>query len=277
MAMDIHTPTARARATLWGGILLGLLLLITLFTRGFGLWAGSGTHADENPWMTRTGNQIVIPAGSPLRERLLVAAVTASETSLDLQLPGVVESDPALTAPVLTPASGRVVDLKVALGDRVIAGQVLVTLDCADLAQAYDDDSKAASTLALSRKNLARQEGQAKIGAAAERDLDQSRSDYQQAVAEYARTQARLKVLGASDDPQSRSHILAVRAPVSGSVTTLSVARGNMVNDVTQPLMTVADLRSVWVTALVAEKDVAAVSKDQEAQVTLDAYPGQVR
>ena len=47
-----------------------------------------------------------------------------------------------------------------------------------------------------------------------------------------------------------------------------------MINDPTQPMMTIADLSTVWVTALVAEKDVAAVAANQEAEVTLAAYPG---
>jgi cobalt-zinc-cadmium efflux system membrane fusion protein len=40
--------------------------------------------------------------------------------------------------------------------------------------------------------------------------------------------------------------------------------------------MTVADLSTVWVTALVPEKDVASVAKGQDAEVTLAAYPGKV-
>jgi cobalt-zinc-cadmium efflux system membrane fusion protein len=47
-----------------------------------------------------------------------------------------------------------------------------------------------------------------------------------------------------------------------------------MINDPTQPIMTVADLSTIWVTALVPEKDVAAIAKDQDAEVTLLAYPG---
>ena len=62
-------------------------------------------------------------------------------------------------------------------------------------------------------------------------------------------------MLGVAADAQSSSRELAVAAPVSGSVTALSVAPGNMINDPTQPLMTIADLSTVWVTALVAEKD----------------------
>jgi len=49
-----------------------------------------------------------------------------------------------------------------------------------------------------------------------------------------------------------------------------------MINDPTQPLMTIADLSTIWVTAMVPEKDIAGVSKNQDAQVTLAAYPDRV-
>ena len=37
--------------------------------------------------------------------------------------------------------------------------------------------------------------------------------------------------------------------------------------------MTIADLSTVWVTALVPEKDLGMVSRDQDAEVDLPAYP----
>jgi cobalt-zinc-cadmium efflux system membrane fusion protein len=188
-------------------------------------------------------------------------------------LPGVIEADPARTAAVLTPLSGRVIALRVALGDRVQRGQVLAILDSPDLAQAYDDDDKATVAYKLTQKNLTRQEEQQKLGAVSDRDLDQARSDDAQARAEYTRTRARLKTLGVGDSENRGSRLLRVTAPLAGSITTLAIAPGNMVNDPTQPLMTVADLSTVWVTALVPEKDAAAISKDQDAQVTLLAYP----
>jgi cobalt-zinc-cadmium efflux system membrane fusion protein len=67
-----------------------------------------------------------------------------------------------------------------------------------------------------------------------------------------------------------------VTAPMAGSVTALAAAPGDMINDPTQPMMTVADLSTVWVTALVPEKDVATVAKNQQAQVSLLAYPDRV-
>jgi cobalt-zinc-cadmium efflux system membrane fusion protein len=63
---------------------------------------------------------------------------------------------------------------------------------------------------------------------------------------------------------------------MSGSVTALSVAPGDMINDPTQTLLTIANLSTVWVTALVPEKDVRNVYKGQRAEVALSAYPDQV-
>jgi cobalt-zinc-cadmium efflux system membrane fusion protein len=273
MPIHDHEPTFRGRAFLWGGIGLGLLLLVALLTHGFGLLNRGNKGSSEPNLMERQGDKIIVPEGSALRSRLQVITASAQTVSPKLLLPALVESDPARTAAVLTPLSGRLIALKVALGDRVSRGQVVAIIDSPDLAQAYTDNEKAADAFKLNQKNLERQEAQNKLGVASDRDLDQAKSDYAQAAAEYTRTQAHLKTLGASAEPKSASRELSVAAPVAGSVTTLSVAPGNMINDPTQPLMTIADLSTVWVTALVPEKDIAGVYKNQDAQVTLAAYP----
>jgi cobalt-zinc-cadmium efflux system membrane fusion protein len=277
MAIHDHQPSFRGGAFLWGGLGLGLLLLAALLTHGFGLLGGNGKSAAEPELVVRQGDKLLVPEGSALRARLSVMPVSLQPVSPKLLLPAVVESDPVRTAAVLTPLSGRLIALKVELGDRVVRGQVLAVIDSPDLAQAYNDNDKAADASRLTEKNLGRQEAQNKLGVASDRDLDQAKSDYAQSIAEYTRTQARLKVLGALLETKPAARVLSVTAPVSGSVTALSVAPGNMINDPTQPLMTIADLSTIWVTALVPEKDIAAVSKNQDAQVTVAAYPDQVR
>jgi cobalt-zinc-cadmium efflux system membrane fusion protein len=273
MPIHDHQPAFRGRAFLWGGIGLGLLLLLVLLTHGFGLMRGA-PKADTGPaWMERQGDKIFIPEGSPLRPRLVVAPATADAVIPKLTLPGLVESDPARTAAVLPQLSGRLIELKVRLGDRVVAGQVLAVLDSADLAQAYDDYDKAVDTFQLTQRNLQRQQEQAKIGVASDRDLDQARSDNAQAEAEYTRARARLNLLHVPSDSRGPARRLPVPAPVGGSITALNVTPGSTINDPTQSLMTVADLSTVWVTAMVPEKDMAAVAKGQDAEVSLLAYP----
>ena len=276
MPIHEHEPNSRGRAFLWGGVILGALFLVLALTRGFGMLGAGHKGSQEPDLMVRQGNKIIVPEGSALRARLSIEAAPAQTVSAKMLLPAVVESDPARTAAVLTPLAGRLISLKVALGDRVARGQVLAVIDSPDLGQAYEDDAKAADTARLTEKNLARQEAQNKLGVASDRDLDQARSDHAQAAAEYSRTQARLQSLGTAPGNRAPSNLLTVTAPVSGSITALSVTPGNMINDPTQPMMTIADLSTVWVTAMVPEKDVAAVSKDQDAEVSLVAYPERV-
>ncbi len=273
MPIHDHGPSFRGRAFLWGGLGLGVLFLAALLTRGFGLLGGSGKRASEPAAVVHQGDKILVPAGSALRNRLTVEPAPVQAVSGKLVLPAVVESDPARTAAVLTPLSGRLIALKVSLGDRVSRGQTLAVIDSPDLGQAYEDDEKAADTFKLTERNLQRQEAQNKLGVASDRDLDQARSDHTQAAAEYVRTQARLKMLGVPAEHGVGGRLLTVTAPVGGSVIALAVAPGNMINDPTQPLMTIADLATVWVTALVPENDIATVARNQEAQVSLLAYP----
>ena len=273
MPIHDHEPSFQGRAFLWGGVGLGVLFLAAIFTHGFGLLNGPGKGAEPSPLMVRHGDQILVPEGSALRDRLTVEPAAVQPLDPKLVLPAIVESDPARTANVLPALGGRVLELRVALGERVAQGQILAVIDSPDLAQAYDDNEKAADAVKLAEKMLARQLEQSKIGTASEQDLDQAKSTAAQAEAEYSRTQAHLKTLGVPADATPSSRRLTVTAPVAGSITALAVTPGTMINDPTQSIMTIADLTTVWVTAMVPEKDVAAVSKNQDAEVRLAAYP----
>lgn len=276
MPIHDHEPTFRGRAFLWGGIGLGLLFLGAFLTRGFGLLGESEKKTEGPEMMVRQGDKILVPEGSALRDRLTVQPAVLETVVPEMVLPGLVESDPARTAAVLPALGGRVLELKVALGERVVRGQTLAVIDSPDLAQAYDDNAKAADAFKLTEKTLARQQEQSRIGTASDQDLDQAKSNYAQAEAEYLRTQAHLKTLGVPANAKPASRLLTVTAPVSGSITALATTPGTIINDPTQSIMTIADLATVWVTAMALEKDVASISKNQDAVVRLAAYPDRV-
>lgn len=266
-----HAPNPRGRAFFWGGLGGGLLLIVLLLAQG--LWRGRGAQ-EEAPALIHQGVRILVPEKSPLRQRLTVAPAPAEERGTIVTAPGIVESDPARTVNVLPPGTGRVREVRVALGDRVQRGQVLATIDSPDLAQAYSDYDKAGAAALLAAKNLKYQEEQFRIGAAAQRDLESARNDNSQAAAEYQRARVRLRAMGAAEDAQGAGRLLLVRAPAPGSITAFAIAPGATINDDTQAVMTLADLSVVWVTALIAERDVGSVTRDQDAEITVDAYPG---
>ena len=63
---------------------------------------------------------------------------------------------------------------------------------------------------------------------------------------------------GADEDARGANRLLTVRAPLTGSVTALAIAPGALINDDTQPIMSVADLSIVW-TEILAMAAIGAV------------------
>lgn len=188
-----------------------------------------------------------------------------------LELPASVEADPARVANVLAPLTGRVVALKVGLGERVKQGQVLAIIASGDLSQAYADDDKARDAFNLASKALERARGVQQAGGAAAKDLEATQSAFNQAQAEATRAHARLSALNGAAADRSRALVLA--APQTGVVTSISVAKGAQVNDPAAVLMTVTNLDRVFVTANVPEGDIGKASVGRRAEIVLTVDP----
>jgi cobalt-zinc-cadmium efflux system membrane fusion protein len=239
----------------------------------FGVSPLAPPPAEKAQPLIRSGESVFVPEHSPLRGRIAVVPVPAKDIQRNLVLPAAVEADPARLIKVAPPVAGRVTQLKVQLGERVQAGQPLVVIDSPDLGTAYSDYDRAKALLALARTNRDRQRGLAKIGGAAEKDLQQAEADYVTADAEFKRALARLNQIGVEAETSEKARTVTVVAPMAGSIIDLGVAPGQYWNDATAPLMTVADLDTIWVTANVPEKDIALVSRGQAVEVVFAAYP----
>jgi cobalt-zinc-cadmium efflux system membrane fusion protein len=212
-----------------------------------------------------------VPENSPLRSHLAVQPVTSGATDGGLEIPAAIEADPTRVTNVVAPLTGRIVALKVGLGDHVRKGQILAILASGDFAQAQSDVDKAEDAQDLARKALDRARGVQNAGGGAVKDLEAAQSAYNQAAAELVRAQARL--LDLNGDAASGSHDLTLTAPQSGVVTTLAVGAGALVDDPTATLMTVADLDRVFVTANVSENDIGKVAAGTDADIILTADP----
>lgn len=239
--------------------------------------AATAVAAAPAPMLVRQGNRLSVPAGSPLRDRLLVAAVGQQTSPHDVSLPATVEANPANTVNIVPPLTGKLLELKVRLGDSVKRGQVLATLSAPDLAQAVADAQKARDALDLAQRALVRARGVNEAGSNAAKDVEAAQSSVVQQTAELRRSEARLRSLGAeggTGQTAQAAQVLKIVAPMAGTVTALNAAAGANLNDANAVLMTVSNLDSVWVTVNVPESVVGSVAPGQNAVVTLAAYPG---
>src|SRR5271169_7237564 len=137
---------------------LALALALAGFTAGCG--EGKGDPKAEAPPAAKVENEQdvnVVTVDHPEQFPLFTAIEHAATTQLVAT--GVVSPDVARTVPVISIASGRVVEIRARLGDTVEKGQLLLRVQSADIAAAYSDYRKAVASEVLAKTQLDRATG----------------------------------------------------------------------------------------------------------------------
>jgi cobalt-zinc-cadmium efflux system membrane fusion protein len=189
---------------------------------------------------------------------------------------GTVSPDINRTIHVTSLGSGRVVDIKVKLGDRVEKGQTLLTISSPDLAAAMSDYQKAEADEVLSRKALDRAKLLYQHGAIATKDLEVAQDTEDKTKVDVSTAEQHVRVLGA--DPAHPSSLIDLRAPVAGTIIEQNVAgyEGVKSLDNTPNLFTIANLSQVWIVCDVFENDLGEVHLGDSAEIRLNAFPDRV-
>jgi cobalt-zinc-cadmium efflux system membrane fusion protein len=189
---------------------------------------------------------------------------------------GTVSPDVNRTIHVTSLGGGRVVDLKVKLGDTVKKGQTLLIISSPDMAGALSDYRKAKADEVLSRKAFERAQTLYEHGAIAAKDLEAAQDTVDKAKVDVETGQQRVRLLGA--DPDHPSPLIELKAPVDGTVVEQNVAGSEGVKslDNTPNLFTIANLAEVWVVCDVFENDLGDVHLGDNAQIRLNAFPERV-
>ena len=193
-----------------------------------------------------------------------------------LRANGSVTPDVSRTIRVTSLGSGRVVDLRARLGDRVNRGQILLRISSSDLATAMADYQKAQADEILSRKALERAQLLSSRGALAEKDLQLAQDTEDKAKIDLQTAEQRVHILGG--DPAQAGPLIELRAPVSGTIVEQNVSgfEGVKSLDNTPNLFTIADLSMVWILCDVYENDLGIVGIGDAAEIRLNAYPDHV-
>jgi cobalt-zinc-cadmium efflux system membrane fusion protein len=206
-----------------------------------------------------------------------IQTVTVKDSPIPeyLELPAHIDPDPTRVVHVFPPATGRIIEMKVRPWDHVAKGQTLAVIESGDLARAVADYHKAQADNQVKQDELVRARDLYDHHAIAEKDLQQAQGDAQMSAAELAATRDQIRELGM--DPDRASNQLSIVAPQSGVILDVGASPGEYSNALAAPapLCTIADISTVWAVGDIYEKDLAAAKTGQEAQVTLDAYPGQ--
>jgi cobalt-zinc-cadmium efflux system membrane fusion protein len=242
--------------------------------------AGQQAHSPE---------RIVVPPGSALLRQLRVESVQECDVAIGrIEAPGKVEVNPDRVFRVMLPVAGRVAEVYARLGDAVKESSPLLALESPDAEAAVSSylqadaaRSQAHSALIKAQADYERLKDLYEHDAVAQKEvlsaenmLVQARAAVEQAEALRRQAQARLEILGLQ--PAQFGQRIMVRAPISGKVLEVNVARGEYRNDTTVPVMTIADLSTVWISADVPESAIRLIRVGEQVDIELVAYPGKV-
>ncbi|HZE26348.1 MAG TPA: efflux RND transporter periplasmic adaptor subunit [Terriglobales bacterium] len=201
------------------------------------------------------------------------ARVTARPMPTTLTANGTIAPDISRTIRVTSLGGGRVVDLKVKLGDSVKKGQTLLVISSPDLSLAFADYQKALADERVAQKALDRARLLFDRGAVAEKDLQVAQGAEDKAKIDVETAEQRVRVLGGN--PARPSPRLELRAPIAGAIVEQNVAgfEGVKSIDNSPNLLTIADLSQVWVVCDVFENELGDVQVGDTAEIRLNAFP----
>ena len=177
-------------------------------------------------------------------------------------------------------SEGRVAEVKADLGARLEAGQVVAILDSVELGRARADFLGARAELHVAEAALAREEALLAEKITSQAEVLAAQAAFEQSRARSSAAAETLRVLGlttreidALDFGDGTPGRVALRAPFAGTLVERHLQRGEFVSP-DKTLFTVADLSSLWIWIDVYERDLSRVHLEDEARVTVDAWPG---
>jgi HlyD family secretion protein len=206
-----------------------------------------------------------------------ITQVTERNIVVSVQAAGIVE--PVTTVELKSKASGEILEIGAETGETVESGFLLVQIDKRtprnSLAQAEAELEAAIARRDIAKTQRNRSEKLFNSGTINEVDFEQSILEYANSKAEVVRAQVAVENARiALDDTE-------VRAPINGTVIERNVEVGQVISSPTQDvgggteLLMMANLRYVQVRALVDETDIGKIIPEQQAIVTVAAYPNQ--
>ncbi|HEY0851496.1 MAG TPA: efflux RND transporter periplasmic adaptor subunit [Bradyrhizobium sp.] len=183
---------------------------------------------------------------------------------------------------VSTPVAGMVTNLWVARGDRISAGQPLVTMESPSFVSQQRDYLHAVAQEVLATQQLKRNVDLFEGKAVPQRVLEASQAEARQASIVVAERRQMLRLSGLSDEAISRltneatiTATLTVSAPQAASVVDIAVSPGQRLEQ-SAPLVKLARLSPLWAEIAIPAANVRAIRTGAKVDIEGYATPGTV-
>lgn len=224
---------------------------------------GEATAASASDPAAADAKKGVVHIKKESQPYVAVEEVAATQTGSAVSVPAHVEFRDGAVSQVGAPLEGRIVRVHVMVGQKVRAGDALLTLDCPEATSSRAAAQVADASLREANLELERQRRMQKEGVGIERDLVAAETKVSAAEAEVKRVEAVNASLGAGT-----AGSVVVHAPIDGVITARKASVGMSVERGGEPLVEIGDTAALRIVADVFERDLPAIHPGAHAQFT---------
>jgi len=216
---------------------------------------------------------IKLPEVFAEKAALQSSVVEMTEVSPVVHVTGVLEFDELRIAEVGSRISGRVKEVKVIEGTKVETGDILATLDSAELGKAQAEISAVVAKAELAERDKERKRRLLQEGIASQRAADLASAEVSVASAELRAAKQRVQALGGAD--KGALGVMSLTSPIEGDVVRVRVFRGQAVEP-SYTAFTIADRSTLWVRLSVFEGEVINIRVGDSVEISSQVTPDEV-
>lgn len=238
--------------------------------------AGCGTKANATPQEpakeSSAPRQVSVDQETIKRLGIKTAKAGSQGAEATITVPGSIEYDLLHYAEVGPRLDGRIVDVKVKLGDHVKKGDLLAELSVPSLAEAQAAFLTANAALSAAKKNYEREKGLLEKNLTTAREAEVAQAELDKAKAESAAARARLEALGIAGGAIVGGQI-KLTAPIDGTIVARHAVLGAFIS-MSSNAFVLADTSKLVATLDVHEADLPYLQLGSEVVFNADGLPG---
>lgn len=226
--------------------------------------------------ITYDGTTVIVADESPVLTKIKTETVAVKSYTSELQTVGTVKARPENFAEVGIPFDGRIVRSYAKLGSHVRAGQTLFEVSSPEFFEASKTYFQSLQASKLANAEYERKAALLEHGVVSRRELEEACAEAENARQEKESAESMLRVYGVNLSDLKMGQAMGIVAPVSGEVVKVDITSGSYVKADCDPMVTIADLSTVWVTAQVKEHFIGRVTDGGKAEVVIESRPDEV-
>jgi len=237
------------------------------------LSCGNNGEFTEQQQLFFSGDTVRVDSSSPILKYLKTSEVTPVPFSSEFRTVGTARAENGAYAEVVIPFDGRITRSFVRIGQKVRAGQALFELYSPEFNELVKEYFQAQRTADKVKADYRRKQSLFENEVISKRELEESFTDTEIADRDLESAEATLRIYNVDFSKAKVGQPVSILAPISGEVVSADLTVGQYVKADDESPVTIADLGSMWVTALVKEHYIGSVTNDAEAEIFIESTP----